>query len=266
MFDIQTPGETEYLGSGRVEGQLHNQFSLSENDGYLRVATTSNMWARWWLEDPPESENHLFVLDLIDGVLDEVGHVGGIAAGERIFAARMVGDRGYMVTFEQVDPLFTLDLSDPYDPRVVGELEIPGFSTYIHPIANDKLLTIGVGGDENGANWRTQISMFDVADFATDVQHWNEVFDRAFKIDIDLHRISIARFILQLCELRLQFVQIDLLVVNARDAFTVNLYLEDESRIWRSRNPRLFQLGHGHRSLCLSNRTFLHRDSLCLLC
>ena len=166
MFDIQTPGETEYLGSGRVEGQLHNQFSLSENDGYLRVATTSNMWARWWLEDPPESENHLFVLDLIDGVLDEVGHVGGIAAGERIFAARMVGDRGYMVTFEQVDPLFTLDLSDPYDPRVVGELEIPGFSTYIHPIANDKLLTIGVGGDENGANWRTQISMFDVADFA----------------------------------------------------------------------------------------------------
>lgn len=166
MFDISRAGETAYLGSGRVEGVLHNQFSLDEEDGFLRVATTKNFWARWWLEDPPEADNHLYVMDLVGRDLVTVGHVGGIAEGERIFAARMVGDRGYMVTFRQIDPLFTFDLSNPYHPRLVGELEIPGFSTYIHPIADDKLLTIGVGGDENGANWRTQISMFDVSNFA----------------------------------------------------------------------------------------------------
>lgn len=166
MFDIRTPGESIYLGSGRVEGTLINQFAMDEHEGYLRVATTTNRWARWWLEDPAVPENHIFVLGLQGRELVEVGHLGGIAENESIFAARMIGDRGYLVTFEQIDPLFTLDLSDPTNPRVVGELELPGFSTYIHPIADDMLLTIGVGGDETGANWRTQISMFDVSDFA----------------------------------------------------------------------------------------------------
>jgi hypothetical protein len=165
-FDIRTPGESTYLGSGRVEGVLNNQFSLSEHEGYLRVATTTNMWGRWWLDDAEESENHLYVLGLEGDELVTVGYVGGLAPGERIFSTRMIGDKGYMVTFEMIDPLFTFDLSDPTDPRVIGELKIPGFSTYIHPIADERLLTIGFGGDENGTNWRTQVSMFDVSDFA----------------------------------------------------------------------------------------------------
>jgi hypothetical protein len=165
-FDISVPGETIYVGSGRVEGLLHNQFSLGAHEGYLRVATTSNTFARWWREDPPEAENHVFVLGEQDGALETVGHVGGIAPDERIFSARFVGDRGFLVTFEQIDPLFTLDLSDPTAPRVAGELKVPGFSTYLHPIAADRLLSIGVGGDETGANWRTQISLFDVSNFA----------------------------------------------------------------------------------------------------
>ena len=169
MFDIRRPGETAYVGSGRVEGAVLNQFSLDEHDGFLRVAATTNRWARWWVEDPPESDNHIYVLELQGDELVQVGHLDGLAAGESIFAARMVGDKGYLVTFRQIDPLFTLDLSDPTDPKVIGELEIPGFSTYIHPMADDKLLTIGVGGDENGANWLTQISMFDVGDFANPV-------------------------------------------------------------------------------------------------
>lgn len=166
MFDVRTPGETRYLGSGRVEGTINNQFSLDEHEGYLRIATTTNRWARWWLENPPAAENHLFVLELQRDELVTVGHLGGIAPGESIFATRMIGDKGFVVTFEQIDPLFTLDLSDPINPRLVGELELPGFSTYIHPIADNKLLTIGVGGDENGANWLTQVSMFDVTNFA----------------------------------------------------------------------------------------------------
>jgi hypothetical protein len=174
-FDISQPGQTQYLGSGRIDGTLHNTFSLSEHEGYLRAATTVNFWNRWWLnETPPAAENHVFVLGLEGNELKKVGHLGNLARGERIFAARMTGTRGYLVTFQQIDPLFTLDLSDPRNPRVAGELEIFGFSSYIHPIAGDKLLTIGVGGDENGANWRTQISMFDVANFGepslTDVE------------------------------------------------------------------------------------------------
>lgn len=164
-FDIRRAGQTIYRGSGRVEGMLLNQFAMSEHEGYLRVATTTDRWARWWVEDPPVSNNHVFVLSEQGGQLTQVGRISDIAEGESIFAVRMVGDKGYVVTFEQIDPLFTLDLSEPTNPRLIGELELPGFSTYIHPLAQDKLLTIGFGGDETGTNWRTQISMFDVADF-----------------------------------------------------------------------------------------------------
>lgn len=166
-FDIKEPGVSKYLGSGRVTGVLHNQFSLGENGDYLHVATTENRWNRWWMESSTAtlSENHVFVLKLEGGEMVTTGHLGGIAEGERIFSARFVGDRGYVVTFRNTDPLFTLDLSDPTEPKIKGKLELPGFSSYIHPLEGEKLLTIGVGGDETNANWRTQISLFDVSDF-----------------------------------------------------------------------------------------------------
>jgi hypothetical protein len=166
-FDVSEPGETRYLASGRVEGLLFDQFSIDEENGYIRLATTDNRWARWWDEEAPDPDNHIFVLDHIGDELVTVGHVGGIAPNESIFAARFVGDRGFLVTFEQIDPLFTIDLRNPYAPEVVGELEVPGFSTYLHKLANGRLLAIGVGGDEEGADWgQTQISLFDTSDFA----------------------------------------------------------------------------------------------------
>jgi hypothetical protein len=108
-------------------------------------------------------ENHVWVLEDHGSYLDTVGHVGGIAKGERIMSSRFQGNKGYLVTFRYVDPLFTLDLTDRRNPRVVGELKVPGFSTYLHPIADGKLLSIGVDGTNR---WRTQISLFDVSDFA----------------------------------------------------------------------------------------------------
>jgi hypothetical protein len=164
-FDISVPGQTHYTGSGRVDGQIVDQFSLDEDNGAIRVATTTGLLWRWWAddEDRPEMENHVWVLEDHGSQLDIVGHVGGIAKGERIMSSRFQGDKGYLVTYQYVDPLFTLDLSDRTHPRVVGELEVPGFSTYLHPIADGKLLSIGVDGTNR---WRTQVSLFDVSDFA----------------------------------------------------------------------------------------------------
>ncbi len=165
-FDVSEPGQTHYLASGRVEGLLFDQFSIDEEDGYIRLATTDNRWARWWDEDAPPPDNHVFVLQQQGDELVTVGHVGGIAENESIFAARFEGDRGFLVTFEQVDPLFTIDLRDPTAPAVVGELEVPGFSTYLHDLDDGRILSIGIGGDESGATWgQTQISLFDASDF-----------------------------------------------------------------------------------------------------
>ena len=113
----------------------------------------------------PEIGNHIYVL-AGSRDLQEVGHLDDIAPGERLWASRFVGDKAYLVTFRNVDPLWTIDLSDPTHPRIIGELEIPGVSTYIHPMDDEHLLTIGYGGDENGMNWKTQVSLFDVSDFA----------------------------------------------------------------------------------------------------
>jgi len=164
-FDITVPGQTFYEGSGRVDGVIVDQFSIDEEEGAIRVATTKGLWGRWWVdaEDQQEMDNHVWVLEDQGANLGIVGHVGGIAPGERIMSSRFEGDKGYLVTFEQIDPLFTLDLSDNANPTVVGELKVPGFSTYLHPIEGGKLLSIGVDGTNR---WRTQVSMFDVSDFA----------------------------------------------------------------------------------------------------
>ena len=173
-FDISEPGRTVYTGSGRVQGTILDQFSISEHEGVLRVATTTGQWGRWWMEDPEPMVSHVITLgraaDLDTGrqVLTELGHVGDIAEGERIWSTRFDGDMAYVVTFEQIDPLWTIDLSDPTEPRILGELKVPGVSTYIHPMSEDMLLTIGLGpanADGTGLDWsRTRIQTFDVSD------------------------------------------------------------------------------------------------------
>lgn len=158
--------DTVYEGSGAVPGWVLNQFSLGEHDGYLRVATTDVDW--WWgvaQSGETEPANNVFVLDLDDGELVTVGSRRGIAPGERIFAARFQGDRGYLVTFEQIDPLFTLDLSDPTAPAVVGILEVTGFSSYLHPVGDDRVISVGMEGTEDGQILGLAVSLFDVSDF-----------------------------------------------------------------------------------------------------
>ena len=161
-----TGDQPQYLASGAVDGWMLNQFSMGEDNGYLRVATTDNDW--WWGTEPVTADpaNNVFVMRQVGNSLDTVGEIRGIAPNEQIMSARFQGDRGYLVTFEQIDPLFTLDLSNPSAPFIAGELEITGYSSYIHPVGDDHLLTVGMEGDQFGNTTDLAVSLFDVSDFA----------------------------------------------------------------------------------------------------
>ncbi len=178
-FDISNPDTAIYAASGKVDGHIVDQFSMDEAaNGAFRVVTTVNTRvadpqnpSNWW--GRMETTNGLTVLQQRNGRLVKTGEVTGLAPGERVMSSRIIGDRGFVVTFRQVDPLFTFDLSDPNNPRKVGELKIPGFSTYMHPLGSNHLLTIGTYMPEPGTNgqvdWRQralQLAIFDVSDLA----------------------------------------------------------------------------------------------------
>ncbi|MCP4674213.1 MAG: hypothetical protein GY854_01570 [Deltaproteobacteria bacterium] len=157
-FDIASnPQKAIYKATGTVTGRMLNQFCLGEHDGFLRVATTTG--DEW---DSSTWDNHISIFEEIDGELAEVSHLGGIGKEEqeKIYAARFMGERGFLVTFRQTDPLFTFDLSDPYNPKKIGEWEGPGFSTYLHPYGEDHLIAVG------REDWRFAISLYDLSNFA----------------------------------------------------------------------------------------------------
>jgi inhibitor of cysteine peptidase len=136
-----------FEAQGSVPGYVLNQFSMDEYNGFFRIATT-----RGWGSD---AVNYLTVLDMN---LNIVGSISNIAPGERIYSARFMEDRCYLVTFRQIDPFYVIDLSKPSDPKILGYLEIPGFSGYLHPY--DENHVIGVG--KNGSN--VKLSLFNVTD------------------------------------------------------------------------------------------------------
>lgn len=152
-FDIRNY-DVKYVGKGSVKGHALSQFSIDEYNGYLRIATTTGNWG-------DALTNQLYVLS---PDLTVAGEVSGIAPGETIKSVRFMGDTGYVVTFEQTDPLFVIDLSNPKKPEIKGELKIPGFSAYLHPVGDGLLLGVGVDGDENGQNGGLKVSLFDVSD------------------------------------------------------------------------------------------------------
>src|SRR3954452_25308867 len=165
-FDATDDGQTTYAGSGTVPGFVVNQYALSEYDGALRVASTDEPA---WLPDGREAspaQSYITVLAKQGGAggLPQVGQVGGLGRGQRIYAVRFTGAQGYVVTFRQIDPLYSLDLSTPAAPKVAGELELPGYSAYLHPISETLLLGIGQEASGQGRPLGTQVSLFDVSD------------------------------------------------------------------------------------------------------
>jgi uncharacterized secreted protein with C-terminal beta-propeller domain len=160
-FDISDPRRARYEMSGHVDGTLLNQFAMDEHDGNLRVATTVGMP---WMEGDGESESHVSVLAPVGDALQEIGRVGGLGRGETIRSVRFLGDVGYVVTFEQTDPLYTIDLTDPANPRTTGELKILGYSAYLHPIGDGRLIGVGQDATEEGRTTGVQVALFDVRD------------------------------------------------------------------------------------------------------
>ena len=159
-FDISGDAAA-YASSGEVLGVIRNQFSLSEHNGYLRIVTTVG---DPWSED---AESQVRVLSTDGDVLVEVGSVGDIGRGENVQSVRFVGDVGYVVTFRQIDPFYTIDLSDPTNPRILGELKIPGFSSYLHPISDTLVLGVGSDADPEGRVTGAKVSLFDVSDLTS---------------------------------------------------------------------------------------------------
>jgi uncharacterized secreted protein with C-terminal beta-propeller domain len=172
-------GSAVYAGQGSVPGHVLNQFSMDEYDGHFRIATTSG---HLWATGDAISKNNLYVLD---GWLRKVGSLENLAPGERIYSVRFMGNRAYLVTFRQVDPLFAIDLSDPKRPAVLGQLKIPGYSDYLHPYDENHL--IGFGKETIVSSSRDErdepmayhlgmkMSLFDVTDVTQPKELFKEV-------------------------------------------------------------------------------------------
>ncbi len=161
-------GSVTYTANGETDGSILNQFSMDEYKGYFRIATTS-------YSDKGEQTNNLFVFD---ENLALTGGVTDIAPGERIYSTRFMGDRGYMVTFRTVDPLFAIDLKDPKNPKILGALKIPGYSNYLHPYDENHL--IGFGKDTTAVKDMAyykgmKLSLFDVTDVSNPKELFTEI-------------------------------------------------------------------------------------------
>jgi len=175
-------GKIEYKNHGEVPGTVLNQFSMDEYNGYFRIATTSqnNFITRMMpqvvssqVASQPSSKNNVYVLD---SSLAVVGKLEDLAPGEKIYSARFLSDRAYLVTFKKTDPLFVIDLKDPANPKILGKLKIPGYSNYLHPYDENHLIGIGkeaVEAEEGDFAWYqgVKLSLFDV----TDVENPKEI-------------------------------------------------------------------------------------------
>ena len=174
-------GKLDYTGKGSVPGSILNQFSMDEDKGYFRIATTKgNLFG----EGENISKNNMYVLD---SDMNTCGSLEDIAPGERIYSVRFMGDRAYMVTFKKVDPLFVIDLKDPQNPAILGALKIPGYSDYLHPYDENHI--IGFGKDtielsNEGIRNREgttayyqgmKIALFDVSDVSNPKEKFKEI-------------------------------------------------------------------------------------------
>jgi len=161
-----------FAAEGEVPGYVLNQFSMDEHNGYFRIATTVNNFNWRTFDEEATSKNNVYVLDMN---LNVVGKLEDLAPGEQIYSTRFMGDRCYMVTFRNIDPLFVIDLSDPTAPTVLGQLKVTGYSGYLHPYDENHIIGIGKETEYDAKRdfaWYqgVKISLFDVTDVSNPVE------------------------------------------------------------------------------------------------
>jgi len=179
-FDVAGTQPPAYSAAGKVKGWLINQYAMSEWDGHLRVATT----------DESAGSSAVRVLRPDGDTLRQVGEVDGLGKGERIYSVRFIGPRGYVVTFRQTDPLYSVDLADPAKPRVTGQLKITGYSAHLQSVGDGRLIGIGQEADTQGRRQGTQVSLFDVSDPAEPRRLAQQVVSRGYsEAEFDPHAI-----------------------------------------------------------------------------
>lgn len=187
-------GKLEAVGQTVVDGTLNDSFSIDEYEGNLRLAVTVTQISSGNTggltfpgiqaeeEEQPQDSNSLYILDKN---LKELSRIEGLAPDETIYSARFMGETGYFVTFRQVDPLFSVDLSDPEKPEIIGELKIPGFSQYLHPYGDGLLLGIGMDVDEAGVTTEgVKLSMFDISDPADVEEVQKYILENTYSTDV----------------------------------------------------------------------------------
>lgn len=186
-------GKLEAVGQTVVDGTLNDSFSIDEYEGNLRLAVTvSRLFSgdsglmlpgvRAEEEEQQQDTNSLYILD---ENLEEISRIEGLAPDETIYSARFMGDTGYFVTFRQIDPLFSVDLSNPKKPEVIGELKIPGFSEYLHPYGEGLLLGIGMDVDETGTTTDgVKLSMFDISDPSDVSEVQKYILENTYSTDV----------------------------------------------------------------------------------
>jgi len=167
-FDLTDPDRAAYLGSGVVDGTVDSQYQLDEFEGALRVASTLRSRvadATPW--GTVELSNQISVLGLSDGALRVLGKTDPFGEGESLFGTRFLGARGFAITARNVDPLFTFDLSDPAHPTKKGELEMPGFIAYLHPVDDTHLLGVGRERANTDGPMQVKVQLLDVTDLSS---------------------------------------------------------------------------------------------------
>lgn len=186
-------GKLSGSAQGKVKGYLNDSFSIDEYDNTLRLVTTVTHNA-----GNSSQSNAVYVLD---ADLKTIGKIEDLAKDEQVYSARFLGDTGYFVTYEQTDPLFSVDFSDPENPKILGKLKIPGFSEYLHFYSDNLLLGIGMDTDENGVTNGIKVSMFDISDpsdvkevskYTLDQYYYSDVFSdyRAALVDPEKNLIG----------------------------------------------------------------------------
>ena len=189
-------GEIELKSTGSIKGTLLNQFSMDEYKDFFRFVVTTDKWVENEGTGKSayqfETSNALYVLDKD---LKQVGAIENLAPDERVYSVRFMGDIAYFVTFRQVDPLFSADLSDPESPKIIGSLKIPGFSSYLYPYGKGQLFGIGQDADENTARvGNVKLSMFDISDPSDVKETAKSIIDLTYTTALHSHKATLIDY------------------------------------------------------------------------